>query len=248
MMKKDTTTTTLLVKQPTSKDFLFYGKYYTQTLQKQYDETNRWKEFTTRRMDNLGHEPEIYSYQEKVLMKYVEKLATIQEQLSQPLDTTNEEFLVYVQEQLVIKERQVQNSKKKKEEVQLKKQKEKDVMKSFYASESQFRRSQRTSQRDMNFFYEKMMKIDMEMPQYMKDTLDKMPSNKGYIYRGVWYFGHVPVSPREEKYLTMFERIKGIQYIHEYIHEFPVKTYNLYEKLSKTSPKKLIVHEIYEMR
>jgi hypothetical protein len=83
----------------------------------------------------------------------------------------------------------------------------------------------------------------------MKEALDNMPSNKGYIYRGVWYFGHVPLrNPQDEKYLTMFERVKGIQYIHEYIHEYPYKTYNLYEKLSKQSPKKLVRSEEFRMR
>ena len=101
----------------------------------------------------------------------------------------------------------------------------------------------------MNYFYNRMCQIDDEMPKYMKESLQNMPSTKGFIYRGVWYFGAIPSPPEEEaKFLTMFERFKGIQYIHEYIREYPYKTYNVYEKLSKNSPKTLIKREIFDLR
>ena len=97
----------------------------------------------------------------------------------------------------------------------MKKQRQDDCMKKFRFTESRHSREDRYSEKTMNYHYERMMKIDNEMPKYLRDQLDNMPSNKGFIYKGVWYFGHKPVHhPQDDKYLTMIERVKGIQYIH----------------------------------
>lgn len=235
--------------EPTLKDFTFYEKFFLKKLQEEHDNLSKWMRFTERRLEELGRNTDTYLKQEERLIMYQEKLRVTTESLAAPVDGTNEMFIVYVTEQLTLKEKQIVNSKKKKEMCMAKKQKENDCMKKFRSSESRHSRETRYSEKNMNHFYERMIRIDDEMPSYLREALSNMPANKGYIFRGVWYFGHVPLMRQEdEKYLTMFERVKGIQYIHEYIHDFPKKTYNLYEKLSKNSPKKLIHSEEHRMR
>lgn len=233
---------------PTSKDFVFYSKFFMKQLQEERDSLNRWVRFTEKRIEEVEFRSDIYFRQKEQLEKYNEKLKVNNEKMNEPMDGDNELFLSFVTKQLILKEKQVITSKKKKENAQIKKDIEKKAMSKFYASEAKFKRQERYSEREMDRFYERMLKIDEDMPTYMKQALDNMPANKGYIYKGVWYFGHIPVSKEDEKYLTMFERVKGIQYIHEYIHDYPNKTYNLYEKLSKTSPKTLVYTENHIMR
>jgi len=235
--------------EPKKKDFEFYSKFYLKKLQDEESNILRWKRFTEKRLEELGNDTEIYEKQIERMESYDERLELYKEMKESPMDETNEKFLAYVVEQLTLKEKQVVNSKKKKEAGEVKKQRQDDCMKKFRSSESRHNREDRFSEKNMNYFYDKMMKIDSEMPKYLREQLDNMPANKGYIYKGIWYFGHVPLYRKEdEKYLTMFERVKGIQYIHEYIHEYPMKTYKLWEKLSKTSPKKLIHSEQGKMR
>lgn len=238
-----------LLNEPTSKDFTFYAKFYEKKLQSEKDNLMRWMRFTEKRLEDLGSGTDTYIKVEERFFEYEEKMKVHEAKMESPVDVTNELFVTYVTEQLFLKEKQVINSQKKKDLCMEKKQKQDDCLKKFRSNESSHNRQSRQSERDMNHFYERMIRIENEMPGYLREALANMPANKGYIFRGVWYFGHVPVSrAQDEKYLTMFERIKGIQYIHEYIHEFPHKTYNLYEKLSKNSPKKLIRTEHYNMR
>ena len=52
------------------------------------------------------------------------------------------------------------------------------------------------------------------IPEYIIRNLETMPSNKGYIWKGVWCFGKLPEEPN--KPLTMFEKCyNGVLRIHE---------------------------------
>jgi hypothetical protein len=234
---------------PTSKDFTFYSTFYSKKLRGSEDAILRWIRNMEIQLEKLPHGQALYLSQEAILIKYQERLSKTKELQAQPVDNTNELFVTYVIEQLQAKEKMIANNLKKKAMLKEKKQQENTFLQGFYKSENTANRAFRQSKRDMAYFYNKMTQIDDEMPKYMKESLENMPATKGYIYRGVWYFGKLPVSPEEEaKYLTMFERFKGIQYIHEYITEYPYKTYNVYEKLSKNSPKTLIKHNVFNLR
>ena len=63
----------------------------------------------------------------------------------------------------------------------------------------------------------------------MKKNLSQMSCNKGYIHRGIWFFGRKPC--KEEYPVVMFERMpNNILYIHEY-NKY---SYKLSEKNYKT--------------
>lgn len=235
--------------EPTQKDFEFYSKYYIKNVQEKENDLLKWIRFTEKRLEELGGGTDTYVKQKERLEEYYKKLENVKTKLENSMDETNSEFMSYVIEQLTLKEKQLVNSKKKKEATQMKKDKQDDCIKKFRHRESSHSREDRFSEKLMNNYYDKMCRIDQEMPKYLREALENMPANKGYIYKGIWYFGHVPLERLDDnRYLTMFERVKGIQYIHEYYHDYPIKTYRLWEKLAKNTPKKLIRTEEYRMR
>lgn len=86
--------------------------------------------------------------------------------------------------------------------------------------------------RDHRYFYKYFNSVDDTLPEYMRRNLKTMPNNKGYIWRGVWYFGLLPDETGQP--LVMFEKLKGVLRIHEiYSYE-----HRIYEKTDKG--KKLI--------
>jgi len=235
--------------EATSKDYMFYQTYFIKILDEKQKELIRWKNYTEKQMEAIVGDGDIYTKQEEGLNDLNRKIEVIKREMCKDMDSTNILFIQYVKEQLFIKQKQVLNSKRKKETEQVKKDKQDAFIKKFYANESSHNRQNRQTLRDMNYYHNRMLDIDRQMPDYMKNALNNMPQNKGYIFRGVWYFGHIPLRHiNEEKLLTMFETVKGIQYIHEYYYDFPYKRYRLYQKLSKTHPKTLVKEDEFEMR
>jgi hypothetical protein len=80
--------------------------------------------------------------------------------------------------------------------------------------------------------YKYYNKIIETFPSYLQTKLDYMPNNKGYIFRGCWFFGK---QPEDGTALTMFEKHKDVLRIHEYTQ----REYKLYEKIGNNY-KKLI--------
>jgi hypothetical protein len=67
---------------------------------------------------------------------------------------------------------------------------------------------------DMCRAYERFLSV--EPPPYIQDNLKKMPNNKGYIFRGVWFFGDMPLGGYQPKYpIVMFESRQGVKLVHE---------------------------------
>jgi hypothetical protein len=53
------------------------------------------------------------------------------------------------------------------------------------------------------------------IPSYIEKKLERMPENKGYVWRGIWLFGKLPYNPRQPN--VIFERKnQDLQYIHEW--------------------------------
>ena len=86
---------------------------------------------------------------------------------------------------------------------------------------------------DYSYHYNFFHNVEKTLPDYMKKNLEEMQSNKGYIWRGCWFFGKIPCN---EQMTVMFERKKGNIL---YIHEITKKYYKIYEKVGKEY-KKLI--------
>ena len=100
-------------------------------------------------------------------------------------------------------------------------------------------REERYFEKDVKKDYERFVSKCDTLPDYMKRKLKDMPNNKGYIFRGIWFFGQRHAEPG--KPTIMFER-RGKDLI---IHEYDQYDYKMYEKhgeqkqvLVKTVPRK----------
>jgi len=87
---------------------------------------------------------------------------------------------------------------------------------------------ERQNRNDMRYFHKLMLRADDSLPPYIRENLKEMPSNKGYIWRGCWFFGDL--EPEYNQPMIMFERQRnGVLQIHEYTKDL----YTLYEKKGK---------------
>tara|TARA_B100000686_G_C16732491_1_gene941564 strand:- start:523 stop:1281 length:759 start_codon:yes stop_codon:yes gene_type:complete len=83
-----------------------------------------------------------------------------------------------------------------------------------------------------------LTKTDRKLPNYMRKNLREMPNNKGYIFRNIQYYGHLPRQKNQPQIL--FEKNRGVLRI----HEITKTRYKIYEKQTKNSKKVLIKNEI----
>ena len=95
--------------------------------------------------------------------------------------------------------------------------------------------SHRQKERDMKYAYKYFNKVCDTLPEYIQINLSDMPNNKGYIWRGVHFYGELPETsdPR-----VMFEKKRGGVLV---IHEYTEREYKRYEKVGKE--KKKLVHK-----
>ena len=77
-------------------------------------------------------------------------------------------------------------------------------------------------------------KTDAKLPNYMRRNLKEMPNNKGYIFRGIQYYGYKPA--QRNKPVVLFEKNRGVLNIHEITKD----EHKIYQKLNKNSKNKLI--------
>jgi len=91
----------------------------------------------------------------------------------------------------------------------------------------------RVSAFDMQRSYERF--CDMDCPPFILDHLKTMPNNRGYIWKGVWYFGRLPPDSDNGE-CTMFEKQRGDVTI---IHQITPTEHALYRKVGK-GPKEFL--------
>ena len=75
-------------------------------------------------------------------------------------------------------------------------------------------RQERYSDRSSKRGYDYLIRVEKSLPQYIRANLENMPNNKGYIWRGVHYYGKK--NPDKNANRIMFENKKGELYIHEW--------------------------------
>lgn len=133
----------------------------------------------------------------------------------------------------------------KKEEITIRKKKDKedekkndsDLLKKHYGKTNRYEFSESFWEKEEKKYY----KNCDSLPQWIKDKLKDLPSNKGYIWRDLWFFGdkQVPFT----KNCTMFENLKGGITI---IHEIDSDYHKVYEKVGRNQ--KTLVEKIKRNR
>jgi len=104
----------------------------------------------------------------------------------------------------------------------------------MFKMERKMKYTEKQKQRDMKYALERYNSV--QLPDYMIENLKNMPSNKGYIWNGIYFFGEL----QEVKGpLVMFEK----QGENRYIHEIYPSEHLIYQKIGD-KPKQLIERKI----
>ena len=88
--------------------------------------------------------------------------------------------------------------------------------------------SEKQKERDYKHGLKYFRKVSDQLPEYMKKSLSEMPNNKGYIWRGINFYGDLPAKQNES--YVMFEKQRGGILV---IHEYSNNEYRRYEKHGK---------------
>ena len=114
----------------------------------------------------------------------------------------------------------IKTKKDKKDE----KQGKKDEMNNYWKGIIASSRAYRQKKRDIRYGEKYLGKVLGTLPAYMQKNLSEMPNNKGYIWRGVHFYGEL----REQRGpRVMFEKKRGGILV---IHENTDREYRRYEK------------------
>ena len=70
------------------------------------------------------------------------------------------------------------------------------------------------TKKDIENQFRYMTKVHQSLPHFMKQNLSKMPNNKGYIWKGVNYYGKLPEERNKPR--VLLEKKGDILITHEY--------------------------------
>ena len=130
----------------------------------------------------------------------------------------------------------LQKENKKMKDTKMKEKNEKkEISKEYWKGIISASKIARSKERDLRYAKKYYNKVIDTLPSYMKNNLKEMPNNKGYIWRGVYFYGDLPEQkgPR-----VMFEKQRGGVLV---IHEYTNREYKRYEKKGKN--RKQLVHK-----
>lgn len=110
---------------------------------------------------------------------------------------------------------------------------EKDIQKSkeVYKNEQNEKRQNKHYDKNTGSSYRYLLKTSDKMPVFMKNNLNDMPNNKGYIWKDIWYFG-AKKAEQPVNVLILFEK-KYDQRDVLFIHEYSPNEYKLFKKQGK---------------
>ena len=95
-----------------------------------------------------------------------------------------------------------------KEKKQLKKdltnKNNKEISQKYYKNSYKTNRKEKFLEKDLNYHYKLFQKKSASLPSYIKRNLKHMPNNKGYIWKGVWFFGIKSQNPQDNT-ICMYE-------------------------------------------
>jgi len=100
------------------------------------------------------------------------------------------------------------------------------------------RKNDRQHYKDMNYALRHFYKAEDTLPNYMRRNLADMPNNKGYIWKGVYFYGDLPAEDDKDSMLLFEKPSKDVLLIHEWKED----TYNVFKKMG-SNRKELIKSE-----
>ena len=188
--------------------------HYNKLIQTEIRQLTRFKEQAEKRSS-----PE-------TIAKFEEKIRELENELEE--DTPRYLKFVKDQQEMVASQEKYQQEKKSQVQCDSENQEKLDA---FYKKENQIRREDRILQHQMKKEWEWLCRQDEKLPEYIRSNLKKMPNNKGYIWKGIWYFGFLPAEKNNDL-LIMFERPMGMQDM--LVHEIKQGEFHRIIQKSKT--------------
>ena len=119
------------------------------------------------------------------------------------------------------KEEKTKNIKKQKREI---KEEDRKISNNYFNNISKDRYIERQNVKEMRYSYNHYNKVIVSLPEYINNNLKTMPNNKGYIWRGVYFFGFLP-KENNNNVTILFEKRRDLLIIHE-IDDISHKIYN----------------------
>ena len=108
-------------------------------------------------------------------------------------------------EKYLLKEKQKEDNKQRRDDKKnLIDKTNKDASKKFYSNSYKSRKQERYQEKNINYHYNLFMKKSNSVPKYILTNLDKMPNNRGYIWKGVWFWGRLPEKENDNT-MCMYE-------------------------------------------
>lgn len=159
-------------------------------------------------------------------------------ELEQELEQETPRYLQYVQEQQEMVALQQKNQQDKNVRSQTDRLNQ-ERLDAFYQKEHQLRREDRMLHYQMKREWEWLCRQDERLPDYIRANLKKMPNNKGYIFKGIWYFGLLCAENKD--LLVMFERPMGGD--KQLIHEIYKNRYHRIYQKSQQGGQNVLVSE-----
>lgn len=194
-------------------------QHYNKLIQTEINQLQRFKEQSERRNSSSDN-----------IARFDTKIAELKQELEKEETPRYLKFIAEQKEMIRIQQKH-QTEKQQLHQVDLENKLKLDA---FYQQENKLRRDDRNLQYQMRREYEWLCKQDAKMPDYMKSALEKMPNNKGYIWKGIWYFGKLP--SENPNLCIMFENNQGNRLIHEILK----KRYHRIFMQQKHRPNELI--------
>lgn len=205
-------------------------------------EINECEKFIERSNETIGRLKHT-SLDIKYIKNHIYKLKTSISQKEERLLVLNNEMLAVnkggLDTEINLEYKKNENRQKKLNEdrknIMKEKQKEKkenkDISKKYWDGIIGAVRSEKQKEKDMKYSQTYFQRVCDSLPEYMKRNLADMPNNKGYIWRGVYFYGRLDEDsgPR-----VLFEKRKGGLLI---IHEYTEKEYKIFEKNGKDRKK-----------
>jgi hypothetical protein len=141
----------------------------------------------------------------------------------------------------IAREKTIQKRQKKMEGLE-EKQEQSKVSKQFYSKNRKSDRVLKYESKNCARQYSYMLRVCSTLPTYIKNNLENMPNNKGYIWRGIHFFGK---KEKESDTIVLFETKRGgALLIHKWEDNF--LKYTLISKSDKRSTGKIEFVEEYK--
>jgi hypothetical protein len=135
-----------------------------------------------------------------------------------------------------IANKKTQEKRRKKLDELADKAKRSKISKEYWDKTLKAGREARYQERSSKRGYDYVLRVHQSLPQYIRANLANMPNNKGYIWRGIHYYGLK--DPDKDQHLVMFENKKGQLHIHEWSKDY--LTYVLTVKQKKQSTGEIV--------